>query len=47
MSDYTLHKILAYAVKHGASDVHLTVGSAPAIRVDGEIRFIEDRKSVV
>ena len=41
MSDYTLHKILAYAVKNGASDVHLTVGSSPAIRVDGEIRFIE------
>jgi len=41
MSEYTLHKVLAYAVKHGASDIHLTVGSPPAIRVDGEIRFIE------
>ncbi|MBI5095488.1 MAG: type IV pilus twitching motility protein PilT [Candidatus Hydrogenedentes bacterium] len=35
-----LQKILTYAVKHGASDVHLTVGSPPAIRVDGDIRFI-------
>lgn len=41
MSEYTLHKVLAYAVKHGASDIHLTVGSPPAIRVDGEIRFID------
>jgi len=37
----TLHKILAYAVKNGASDVHLTVGSPPGVRIDGEIRFIE------
>ena len=38
----TLQKILAYAVKHGASDIHLTTGSPPAIRVDGIIRFIPD-----
>jgi len=37
----TLSKILSYAVKNGASDVHLTVGSPPAVRVDGKIRFIE------
>ncbi|MDX9973024.1 MAG: type IV pilus twitching motility protein PilT [FCB group bacterium] len=36
----TLQQILTYAVKHGASDVHLTVGSPPAVRVDGNIRFI-------
>ncbi|MFO7973935.1 MAG: type IV pilus twitching motility protein PilT [Candidatus Hydrogenedentota bacterium] len=36
----SLQKILTYAVKHGASDVHLTVGSPPAIRLDGIIRFI-------
>ncbi|MDQ1256227.1 MAG: twitching motility protein PilT [Candidatus Hydrogenedentes bacterium] len=33
-------QILAYAVKNGASDIHLTVGSPPAVRVDGAIRFI-------
>lgn len=38
----SLQKILTYAVKHGASDVHLTVGSPPAVRVDGVIRFIRD-----
>ncbi len=37
----TLQKILAYAVKNGASDIHLTVGSPPAVRLDGEIRFID------
>jgi twitching motility protein PilT len=42
MSTLALEKILAYAVKNGASDVHLTVGSPPAVRVDGAIRFIRD-----
>ncbi|HNR30978.1 MAG TPA: type IV pilus twitching motility protein PilT [Candidatus Hydrogenedentes bacterium] len=37
----TLKKILAYAVQNGASDAHLTVGSPPAVRIDGEIRFID------
>lgn len=36
----TLNKILTYGVKHGASDVHLTVGSPPAVRIDGIIRFV-------
>ncbi len=38
----SLQKILTYGVKHGASDVHLTVASPPAIRVDGVIRFVGD-----
>ena len=36
-----LRKLLMYAVKNGASDVHLAVGSAPAMRFDGEIRFLQ------
>ncbi len=36
-----LQDILTYAVKNGASDVHLTVGSPPAVRVDGVIRFLK------
>lgn len=39
MSTFT--KILSHAVKHGASDVHLTVGSPPAVRIDGAIHFID------
>ncbi len=34
-----LQQILQYAVQNGASDVHLTVGSPAACRIDGEIRF--------
>ncbi len=42
MDMLTLQKILTYAVKNGASDVHLTVGSPPAVRIDGVIRFIRE-----
>ncbi len=35
-----LKKLLGYAVKNGASDLHLSVGSPPAVRIDGEIRFL-------
>jgi len=33
-----LHRLLAAAVKVGASDVHLKAGAAPALRIDGELR---------
>lgn len=32
-------KILAYALKQGASDIHLKVGRPPIVRINGEIRF--------
>ncbi len=35
-----LRRLLGYAVKNGASDLHLTVGCPPALRIDGEIRFL-------
>ena len=35
-----LKKLLGYAVKNGASDLHICVGSPPAVRIDGEIRFL-------
>jgi twitching motility protein PilT len=38
----TLDAILAYAVKYGASDIHLKVPRPPALRIDGVIRFIGD-----
>ena len=34
-----LKELLGYAVKKGASDVHLTVGSPAACRIDGQITF--------
>ena len=33
-------ELLAFSVKHNASDLHLSAGSAPMIRVDGEVRKI-------
>lgn len=42
--------LLAFAVKNGASDLHLTAGMPPMIRVDGDIRRIDlpvmDHKTV-
>lgn len=35
-----LAELLAFAVKNGASDVHLTSGLPPLIRIDGEIKRI-------
>lgn len=34
-----LHDVLAYALEHGASDIHLKTGRPPAIRVDGRLGF--------
>jgi len=36
-----LQDILTYGVKNGASDIHLTVGSPPAVRIDGTVRFLK------
>ncbi|WP_163932681.1 type IV pilus twitching motility protein PilT [Paraferrimonas sp. SM1919] len=33
-------QLLSFSVKHGASDLHLSAGVAPMIRVDGEVRKI-------
>ncbi|MEK7793701.1 MAG: PilT/PilU family type 4a pilus ATPase [Candidatus Hydrogenedentota bacterium] len=38
-SQLTLKRILSYAVKLGASDVHLKVPRPPVLRVDGTCRF--------
>ncbi|MGL6006723.1 MAG: twitching motility protein PilT, partial [Aeromonas sobria] len=33
-------ELLAFSVKHKASDLHLSAGVPPMIRVDGEVRKI-------
>ena len=38
--DLSLRKIVDYALKQRASDIHLKVGSPPAIRVDSVLRFV-------
>src|SRR3546814_3438033 len=37
----TLDELLLRVLAEGGSDLHLTVGSAPAMRVQGELRRIE------
>lgn len=45
-----ISKLLTFAVKNGASDLHLTAGMPPLIRVDGDMRKIDlpvmDHKTV-
>ncbi len=33
-------QLLAFSVKNGASDLHLSAGLPPMIRVDGDVRRI-------
>ena len=33
-------ELLAFGVKHNASDLHLSAGLPPMIRVDGDVRRI-------
>ncbi|VAX04422.1 Twitching motility protein PilT, partial [hydrothermal vent metagenome] len=35
-----ISELLAFSVKNNASDLHLSAGEPPMIRVDGEIRRI-------
>ena len=35
--DSNVDVLLKQAVNHGASDIHLKVGSAPIVRIDGEM----------
>ncbi|MEE8285084.1 MAG: twitching motility protein PilT, partial [Gammaproteobacteria bacterium] len=43
-------ELLAFGVKNGASDLHLSAGLPPMIRVDGDVRRINvpaiDHKTV-
>src|SRR3546814_13289869 len=39
----TLDELLLRVLAEGASDLHLTAGSAPAMRVQGELRRIEGK----
>jgi twitching motility protein PilT len=39
--DNNVDVLLKQAVHHGASDIHLKVGSAPIVRIDGELRRLE------
>ena len=36
-----LTELLAFAVKNGASDIHVTAGLSPMIRIDGDIKRVK------
>lgn len=36
-----IHELLTFAVENKASDIHLSAGEVPAVRVDGEIRRLD------
>ena len=42
MSDFDFAEVLTRMVQMGASDVHLTAGFKPAVRVRGQIAPLED-----
>ena len=42
--DLSLHRIAAYALDNGASDIHLKVSRPPAIRIEGMLRFTDIRE---
>ena len=37
-----LDKLLERAVENGASDIHLSTGIQPILRIDGSLRRLED-----
>ncbi len=36
-----IHEMLTFAVEHAASDIHLSAGEVPAVRIDGEIKRLD------
>lgn len=41
MSEIDIKKLLKYACEKKASDLHITVGSAPVFRIDGELKRLD------
>src|SRR5512145_1054782 len=43
----SIDDLLARSVQHGASDLHLIPGAPPAIRVNGEVSYLEGAERLV
>ncbi|MDG2206810.1 MAG: type IV pili twitching motility protein PilT, partial [Pirellulales bacterium] len=43
MATILIEKLLQAVVKQGASDLHLTVGQPPVLRLDGRLRAVETK----
>ena len=41
MSQVRIHEMLTFAVQHKASDVHLSAGEVPSVRIDGDVRRLD------
>ncbi len=41
MSQVRIHEMLTFAVKHKASDIHLSAGEVPSVRIDGDVRRLD------
>ena len=41
-SKSTFYSVVDLAIKSGASDIHLSAGLYPVLRVNGELRFLKD-----
>jgi twitching motility protein PilT len=44
--EISIDELLRRAVDHGASDIHLKVGSAPILRIEGELRQLADTEAL-
>ncbi len=41
MAKYNMQKLLQFAIEHNASDLHITSGEPPILRIDGEMERLE------
>ena len=41
MSDLKINDLLGYALESGSSDLHLSVGSCPMVRINGEMKKLQ------
>ena len=41
MSDLKINDLLGYAIESGSSDLHLSVGSFPMVRINGEMKKLQ------
>lgn len=46
LEDGIIKKYIDYAIEHGASDIHLAVGMAPIIRIDGRLSAIPNEEAL-
>ena len=41
MAELKINELLSYALESGASDLHLSVGSYPMVRINGEMKKLQ------